>query len=267
MNSEDIKNSIQARYAGIAGKSGSCCSSDCCCGGGEPNELFSMVSGDYAGARGYEKEADMGLGCGMPTRYADIRNGDTVVDLGSGAGNDAFLALAETGPQGRVIGVDMTPAMITKAREIARKRGLYNVEFILGEIEAIPLADESADWVLSNCVLNLVPDKARAFVEILRILKPGGRFSISDIVVEGDLPEGIRRSAELYAGCIAGAIRKKEYLELIKRTGFADIEIKAERIIEIPDEIILSNADSQTLQAYRECGSRLISITINAKKP
>ncbi len=135
----------------------------------------------------------------MPTRYADIRNGDTVVDLGSGAGNDAFLALAETGPQGRVIGVDMTPAMITKAREIARKRGLYNVEFILGEIEAIPLADESADWILSNCVLNLVPDKARAFVEILRILKPGGRFSISDIVVEGDLPEGIRRSAELYA--------------------------------------------------------------------
>jgi SAM-dependent methyltransferase len=266
VNSEDIKNSVRARYAGIVKESGSCCGGGCGCGGGEANELFSMVSGDYAGAAGYETEADLGLGCGMPTRHAEIRKGDTVVDLGSGAGNDAFLALAEVGQQGRVIGVDMTPAMVEKAGELARKRGLKNAEFVLGEIENIPLSDESVDWVLSNCVLNLVPDKAQAFAEIRRILKTGGRFSISDIVVQGDLPEGIRRSAELYAGCIAGAIPKNEYLDIIKKTGFTDVAIKAERIIDIPDDVILSNADAATLQAYRESGSRLISITVNAQR-
>jgi len=266
VNSEDIKNSVRERYAGIVRQSSSCCGGGCGCGGGEANGLFSMVSGDYAGAAGYETEADLGLGCGMPTRFAGILRGDTVVDLGSGAGNDAFLALAEVGPQGRVIGVDMTPAMVEKAVELSRKRGIENAEFVLGEIENIPLPDESADWVLSNCVLNLVPDKARAFAEILRILKTGGHFSISDIVVQGDLPEGIRRSAELYAGCIAGAIPKNEYLEIIEKTGFVDIAIKAERIIDIPDEIILSSADSRTLRSYRESGSRLISITVNAQR-
>ena len=225
-----------------------------------------MVSGDYAGAEGYEKEADMGLGCGMPTRYAEIHEGDTVVDLGSGAGNDAFIARAEVGSQGKVIGVDMTPAMIAKARELAYKKGFDNVEFVLGEIEALPISSQSADWVLSNCVLNLVPNKNRAFAEIYRILKSGGRFSISDIVVEGDLPEGIRRSAELYAGCISGAIDKNEYLEIITSIGFADISVKAERIIDIPDEVILANADSESLQAYKESGSRLISITLNGRR-
>jgi arsenite methyltransferase len=148
MNSKEIKDSVRERYTGIVKDSGTCCGSGCGCGTEEKTELFSMVSGDYAGAAGYETEADLGLGCGMPTRFADIQSGDTVVDLGSGAGNDAFLALAETGPQGRVIGVDMTPAMVDKANELAGKRGIRNVEFILGEIEAIPLSDETAHWVL-----------------------------------------------------------------------------------------------------------------------
>lgn len=266
MNSEEIKNSVRERYTGIVKESGSCCGSGCGCGTGKEAELFSMMSGDYAGSEGYETEADLGLGCGMPTRFAAIQRGDTVVDLGSGAGNDAFLALAETGPEGEVIGVDMTVAMVNKANELARKRGISNAKFVIGEIEAIPLADETADWVLSNCVLNLVPDKARAFAEIRRILKAGGRFSISDIVVEGTLPEEIRRSAELYAGCIAGAVPKNDYLETIKKTGFADIRMEAERIIDIPDEVLLSNADADTLRAFKESGSRLLSITVNAQR-
>lgn len=201
----------------------SCCGVGASCyepGGTEKMIESSVFADDYSNLKGYNEAADLGLGCGLPTEFAKIQKGQTVVDLGSGAGNDCFVARAETGETGQVIGLDFTPEMIDKARTNAKKLGFSNVRFIYGDIEAIPLEDNVADVVVSNCVMNLVPSKEKAYAETYRILKPGGHFSISDIVIEGELPEELKKAAEMYAGCVSGAIQKDDYLSIITKSGF-----------------------------------------------
>jgi SAM-dependent methyltransferase len=221
----------------------------------------------YGKLDGHVEEADLGLGCGLPTEHAGLAPGQTVVDLGSGAGNDVFIARAAVGETGRVIGVDMTPEMIAKARENAERRGVRNVEFRLGDIESLPVDDASADVVVSNCVLNLVPDKKRAFAEIFRILKPGGRFCVSDIVLEGELPAQIRKAAEFYVGCVAGALDGKDYVGLIRKAGFSAIEVKSSKKLDLPDEALLEHIDADALSRYRSSGSTVLSITVVGERP
>ena len=204
---------------------------------------------------GYLEKADLKLGCGMPVEYAGLKKGQTVVDLGSGAGNDCFVARAYVGEEGEVIGVDMTPVMIEKSKEIARDLKLKNVKFRLGEIENLPLAGNRADVVISNCVLNLVPNKEKAFAETFRILKPGGHFCISDVVTKGDLPDEIRTAGEMYAGCVAGALKKEEYLGIIHETGFQCVSVKTEKRVEVPDDILLNYMDADKLEAFRASGT------------
>src|SRR5690242_17209421 len=212
----NIKELVRQKYAEIAlqdkeQNQSSCCGSGCC-----STEVYNIMSDDYTQLEGYNRDADLGLGCGLPTQFAKIKKGDVVIDLGSGAGNDAFVARYETGETGTVIGIDFTPPMIEKARSNAELRGLNNVEFRQGDIEKMPVTSDVADVIVSNCVLNLVPNKSGVFKEIFRVLKPGGHFSISDIVLVGDLPANIQNAAEMYAGCVSGAIQKQTYLELIE---------------------------------------------------
>ena len=194
-----------------------------------------MFAEDYTPLAGYHADADLQLGCGLPTQHAGLRPGDTVVDLGCGAGNDCFVARAEVGDTGRVIGLDMTGPMLVRARANAARLGYDNVAFVLGEIEAMPLPDQTADVVVSNCVMNLVPNKEKAFAETFRILKPGGHFCISDVVIKGTLPDGLQREAELYAGCVTGAIDREEYLQIIREAGFTPITVQRQREVELPD--------------------------------
>ncbi|MEO6133592.1 MAG: arsenite methyltransferase, partial [Ginsengibacter sp.] len=209
---ETLKEMVKQKYSEIALQDKETNESSCCGSGGCSTEVYNIMSEDYNVLEGYNADADLGLGCGLPTQFAKIKKGDVVVDLGSGAGNDAFIARHETGESGKVIGIDFTPAMIDKARQNAEARGLHNVEFRQGDIENLPLASNVADVIVSNCVLNLVPNKEAVIKEIFRVLKPGGHFSISDIVLEGQLPENIRNTAEMYAGCVSGAIQKSAYL-------------------------------------------------------
>src|SRR5205085_10044803 len=190
----------------------SCCGATSSCCGGE--EVYNIMADDYSKLEGYNPDADLGLGCGLPTQFAKIKQGDVVIDLGSGAGNDAFIARHETGETGKIIGIDFSTPMIDRARKNNETRGFNNVEFRQGDIEHMPVADNTADVIVSNCVLNLVPNKEGVFKEIFRVLKPGGHFSISDIVLVGELPANIKNAAEMYAGCVAGAIQKDEYLQL-----------------------------------------------------
>ena len=224
------------------------------------------MSDDYSKLSGYNPDADLGLGCGLPTEFAKIKKGDTVVDLGSGAGNDCFIARAEAGEDGRIIGIDFTPAMIDKARENAIKLGFSNVEFRQGDIEKMPLSNNVADVVVSNCVLNLVPDKDAVFKEIFRVLKPGGHFSISDVVLEGELPEGLKKDAEMYAGCVSGAIQKQEYLELITKNGFSNVVVQKEKIISIPDDILKNYLNEDELERFKKGDTGIFSITVYAEK-
>ncbi|HNP95032.1 MAG TPA: arsenite methyltransferase, partial [Cyclobacteriaceae bacterium] len=240
----------------------SCCGATCGCSTIDE----AIMAEDYEKLEGYVKDADLGLGCGLPTEYAQIKEGDVVIDLGSGAGNDAFVARSVVGENGRVIGVDLTEKMIDKARENAKKLGLSNVEFRLGDIENLPIAGHTADVVVSNCVMNLVPDKAKAFEETYRVLKQGGHFSISDIVIVGDLPDPLRESAEMYAGCVAGAIQKDEYLDIIQKAGFSNIKLQKEKKINLPDEILTNYLNAEELEAYREGGIGIFSITVYAEK-
>jgi SAM-dependent methyltransferase len=221
----------------------------------------------YGKIEGHVEEADLGLGCGLPTQHAGLAPGQTVVDLGSGAGNDVFIARAAVGETGRVIGIDMTPEMVAKARENAARRGFGNVEFRLGEIEALPVDAAAADVVVSNCVLNLVPDKAKAFAEIFRILKPGGRFCVSDIVLEGELPAELRRAAELYVGCVAGALGRDRYLDVIHKTGFTGVEVKSSKRLDLPDEVLLDHIDAAALARYRASGAAVLSLTVVGERP
>jgi arsenite methyltransferase len=261
--SEEIKQIVKEKYAGIARETKGCCAPSCC--GSEP-ELYNIMMDDYKGIEGYLPEADLGLGCGLPTEFAGIKHGDTVVDLGSGAGNDLFIARAETGEKGKLIGIDMTPEMISRAEQNKLKSGFTNVEFLLGEIEDIPLEDNTADVVISNCVLNLVPDKQKAFSEIYRILKPGGHFCVSDIVLQGELPEEVQRSAELYAGCISGALQQEEYISIINRSNFNNIEIKKSKKIEIPLEVLKNILSAESMNEYQSNKTGIYSITVTAYK-
>jgi arsenite methyltransferase len=265
-NSEEIKEMVKQKYSEIAlqdkeSNESSCCVSGCC-----GTEVYNIMSEDYNELEGYESDADLGLGCGLPTQFAKISKGDVVVDLGSGAGNDCFIARAEAGETGKIIGVDFTEAMIAKARLNADKLGFNNVEFRLGDIENLPVGENTADVVISNCVLNLVPNKQKAFSEIHRILKNGGHFSISDIVVTGDLPEKIKNAAEMYAGCVASAIKKDEYLGYIKELGFKNIVLQKEKPIIIPKEILMNYLNEEEINLYTSSPNIIFSITVYAEK-
>lgn len=264
--SEKLKQLVKEKYSEIAAQSkdqnqSSCCGSGCC-----STEVYNIMSDDYTKLEGYNSDSDLGLGCGLPTEYALIKKGDTVVDLGSGAGNDCFVARAITGEQGKVIGIDFTDKMIEKARENADKLGFNNVEFRLGDIENIPLSENRADVVVSNCVLNLVPDKRKAFAEMFRILKSGGHFSVSDIVLEGVLPENIQKAGEMYAGCVAGAIQKQEYLNIINQAGFSNVKVQKEKPIIIPDDILSGYLSAKEIQEYKNSGVNILSITVYGEK-
>jgi arsenite methyltransferase len=259
-----IKAVVRTRYGAIAESAAQgCCGPSTCCGDAGLN----MIGDAYADLEGYVADADLGLGCGVPTRHAGIREGDVVLDLGSGAGIDAFVARRSVGGTGRVIGVDMTDAMIERARANAAKLGYGNVEFRLGEIESLPVHDGTVDVVISNCVLNLVPDKAKAFVETFRVLKPGGHFCVSDIVATGTLPHGIGRAAALYVGCVAGALPETDYLAAIRAASFDDVRIAERRSIALPDEALRGHLSQSELAAFRESGIGLLSVTVLGAKP
>lgn len=266
-NSNELKNLVKEKYAEIANQSKTVNEASCCGVGSCSGVDYTVFSEDYSKLKGYNPDADLGLGCGLPTEFALIKEGDVVIDLGSGAGNDAFVARAITGEKGKVIGIDFTDEMINKARDNADKLGFHNVEFRFGDIEKMPVAANKADVIISNCVLNLVPDKVKAFQEIFRVLKQGGHFSVSDIVASGELPASIKSGAELYAGCVSGAIKKEEYLDIIQKTGFENIRIQKERVIAIPDDIYLKFISEEELKKFKESGVNLISINVYADKP
>jgi arsenite methyltransferase len=265
--SSEIKELVRQKYAEIANQSKTANATSCCGATESCGEVYTIMADEYKGLEGYHPDADLGLGCGLPTQFAKIKKGDTVIDLGSGAGNDCFVARAETGETGKVIGIDMTPEMIEKARTNAEKRGFNNVEFRLGDIEKMPVTSEVADVVVSNCVLNLVPEKDKVFSEILRVLKPGGHFSISDIVLTGSLPEKIRSAAEMYAGCVSGAIMKDDYLSQIRKAGFTNIVLQKEKPIIIPDAILLNYLSQEEVDQFRSGTTGIYSITVYAEKP
>jgi len=272
---EEIKKVVKQGYARIAKQKGSCCGpvQSCC-------RNFDIVR-DISKKIGYTEEeltvvpegANLGLGCGNPVALASLKEGEVVVDLGSGAGFDCFLAAQKVGKKGKVIGVDMTPEMIEKARENAKKGKYENVEFRLGEIENLPVADNSCDIVISNCVINLSPDKRRVFAEAFRVLKPGGRLMISDIVLLKNLPDFIKNSIEAYIGCLSGAIMKDEYIRIIKEAGFQDVKIIDETHfpIECMDNDLTAKAVMEHMkispEKISEIANMVISIRVFGVKP
>jgi len=263
---EDLKKAVRDFYGKIARSSmpTSCCGTSGCCGDSNPE--YSFINEDYSKLPGYVADADLGLGCGIPTESAELQEGETVLDLGSGAGNDAFVARRYVGEKGRVIGVDMTPSMLAKARENAKKLGVTNVEFRLGEIEQMPVDADSVDVVLSNCVLNLVPDKKAAFAEMFRVTRKGGRFCVSDIVTRGTLPDKAREAAVLYAGCVSGAIPKEEYVGGLTEAGFKDVKVRKERVVDVPPEVIEEHLGAEGLKQWKKDGSPILSITVTGVK-
>lgn len=264
---QELKDIVKERYAKIA-EQGKAENASSCCGATTPsNKVYNIMMDDYSETDGYVSDADLGLGCGLPTQFALIQKGDTVIDLGSGAGNDCFVARHETGSRGKVIGIDFTPIMIQKARINAEKLGYNNVEFREGDIDNMPVSDNVADVIVSNCVLNLVPNKQKVISEIFRVLKPGGHFSISDIVLVGDLPKALKEDAEMYAGCVAGAIQKEDYLKHISDEGFVNVNIQKEKPITIPDDILSKYLDEEMTQQFNSKGVGIFSITVYAEKP
>ena len=263
----NVKNMVRQKYSEIAlqdkeSNQTSCCGSGCC-----STEVSNIMTDDYSMLEGYNPDADLGLGCGLPTQFAKIKKGDVVIDLGSGAGNDAFIARHETGESGKVIGIDFTPAMISRARQNAESRGFNNVEFRQGDIEEMPVSSGAADVIVSNCVLNLVPNKDAVIKEIFRVLKPGGHFSISDIVLEGELQKEIKEAAEMYAGCVAGAIQKKTYLEMIADNGFTNIAVQKDKQIVVPDDVLKQYLTKEKLELFKQSGTGIRSVTVYAEKP
>lgn len=266
MKSEELKKIVKEKYSEIPRDNtrtdnNSCCQGDSSCGTNCQDFYL-----DYSKLPGYNPNADYHLGCGIPTEFAQIKPGDSVLDLGSGAGNDCFVVRAITGESGKVTGIDFTEEMVLKAKNNLEKLGYKNMHFIQGDIEHMPLPDNNFDVVVSNCVLNLVPDKQRAYDEVYRVLKKGGHFCISDIVLIGSLPKKIKEAAEMYAGCVSGAIGKSAYLNVIKNTGFDHIEIKSEREIYLSDELLLEHLDKKELTEFRKSGAGIISVTITAVK-
>jgi arsenite methyltransferase len=263
----DLKEIVKQKYSEIALQDKETNQSSCCGAGGCSEEVYNIMSEDYDQLDGYNPDADLGLGCGLPTQFAKIKKGDVVVDLGSGAGNDAFVARHETGDTGKVIGIDFTPAMIDKARKNAELRGFHNVEFRQGDIEKMPITSNIADVIVSNCVLNLVPNKDAVIKDIYRVLKPGGHFSISDVVLVGELPGPIKNAAEMYAGCVAGAIQKQVYLELIETNGFTNMKVQKEKAIIVPDDILQNYLSETEIAEFKNSGTGIFSITVYAEKP
>ena len=265
-NAETTKEMVPRKYAEIALQDKETNASTCCGAGGCSTEVYNIMSDDYSELKGYAADADLGLGCGLPTQFAGIKPGDTVLDLGSGAGNDCFVARAETGEDGRVIGVDFTPEMIAKAKKNASALGFQNVEFRQGDIEALPLTSNIVDVVVSNCVLNLVPNKRQAFSEVMRVLKPGGHFSISDVVLKGELPDNLKNAAEMYAGCVSGALLESEYLGIIHDLGFEHVTVQKRKPIIIPDDILSNYLSADGIAAFKASGTGIFSITVAAAK-
>ncbi|WP_175632250.1 arsenite methyltransferase [Pedobacter ghigonis] len=266
-NNEKLKDLVRQKYSEIALQDKDTNASSCCGAGGCSTEVYNIMTDDYTQVEGYNPEADLGLGCGLPTQFAKIKAGDVVIDLGSGAGNDCFIARNETGESGKVIGIDFTPAMIEKARINAEKLGYHNIEFRQGDIEKMPVSADIADVIVSNCVLNLVPDKDAVIKEIYRVLKPGGHFSISDVVLVGELPEALRKDAEMYAGCVAGAIQKDTYLGLIDANGFKNVTLQKEKPIIIPDDILKNYLSASEIESFKNGKSGIFSVTVFAEKP
>ena len=264
---EHLKDLVKQKYSQIALQDKEDNQASCCGAGGCSTEVYNIMSDDYGNLEGYNPDADLGLGCGLPTQFAKIKPGHTVIDLGSGAGNDCFIARAETGETGNVIGIDFTPAMLEKARYNAEKRGFNNVEFRQGDIENMPVCANTADVIVSNCVLNLVPNKDGVFKDMLRVLKPGGHFSISDIVLIGALPEAFREDAEMYAGCVSGAIQKDEYLDLIKANGFENVTLQKQKQIILPDDILKKYLNEEELGEFKTGKTGIFSVTVYAEKP
>ena len=269
MNNNDKKELVKQRYSELALNSDSLQEQTSCCGTNPATpskKTFTIMSEDYSQLKGYEKDADLGVGCGLPTEYAGLKSGDTVVDLGSGAGNDCFIARAEVGENGQVIGVDFSPQMIEKARNNASKRGYSNVKFLEGDIEQMPLPDSMADVVMSNCVLNLLPEKDKIFKEMHRVLKPEGHFCISDVVLEGHFPKEFTDNASLYAGCIASAIQKKDYISEIEKANFKSITIQRTKTVAIPDDVLEEHLSNQTIEEYKRGNVGIYSITVTGVK-
>ncbi len=264
---EELKETVRAKYSQISEQGADYNARSCCGAGGESTKVYNIMTDDYSGLEGYAKDADLGLGCGLPTQFAQIKKGDTVIDLGSGAGNDCFVARNETGAEGKVIGIDFTDSMINRARANAEKLGYNNVEFRTGDIEHMPVSDNVADVIVSNCVLNLVPNKKNVFDEIFRVLKPGGHFSISDIVLVGELPPALKNDAEMYAGCVAGAIQKSDYMSHIIETGFREVTIQKQKPIEIPDDILSQYLSESEVADFNSGDTGIFSITVFAQKP
>ncbi|MCP9749350.1 arsenite methyltransferase [Ferruginibacter sp. HRS2-29] len=263
----DIKNLVKQKYSEIAlqakeANQASCCGSTCC-----STEVYNIMSESYDELGGYNPDADLGLGCGLPTQFAKIKKGDTVIDLGSGAGNDCFIARAEAGEEGQIIGIDFTPAMIEKAKANAQTLGFTNIDFRQGDIENMPVDANTADVIVSNCVLNLVPNKYAVIKDIYRVLKPNGHFSISDIVLIGNLPKALQEAAEMYAGCVSGAIQKEDYFGLITANGFTNITVQKEKAIVIPDDILSKYLNAEELAAFKAGSTGIFSVTVYAEKP
>lgn len=265
---DDLKKIVKEKYGQIARESkfkldtGNCCTTQGCCSGVD----YTTFSESYEKLEGYNPDADMGLGCGIPTEFAKIKEGDTVLDLGSGAGNDCFVARALTGESGKVTGLDMTESMVEKARENTRKLGYTNVNFVTGDIEQMPFPDGQFDVIVSNCVLNLVPDKIKAFTEIHRVLKSGGHFCVSDVVVEGEMSEKLRINAEMYAGCVSGAMQYNDYLDVISQTGFKKVQVHKKRRLAVPDQILGENLDDAEIKKFKTGITGLFSITVEGVK-
>lgn len=259
---EKLKQIVKDKYAEIAVESEK---KKCgCCGDTETD--YSQLNLDYTEMDGYVENADLKLGCGIPTNHAAIKPGDSVLDLGSGAGNDCFVARSIVGETGSVTGLDFTDEMLQKANRNNAIMGYENVKFLKGDIEQMPLPDNSFDVVISNCVLNLVPDKRKGFAEIMRVLKPGGHFCVSDIVLMGDLPDDMKEAAALYAGCVSGALQKADYMQIIHDSGFSSVEIKEERINDVPDDFLRRYVSEETIAAYRNSKAGIFSITVVGSK-
>lgn len=275
MEEGKTKKVVREGYAKIAMRESSCCGpvSSCCGSSDVTQDLSKKIGYSDEELNAVPEGANLGLGCGNPVALASLKEGDVVLDLGSGAGLDCFLAANEVGKEGKVIGVDMTPEMIDKARE-NRKRGNYdNVEFRLGEIENIPAADNSVDVIISNCVINLSPDKRRVFKEAFRVLKPGGRLMVSDIVLTKGLPDFIKNSVEAYVGCISGAIMEQEYLDAMREAGFREIKVRDETSFPIdymandPTAKAIMSKTEGLKEALEEISSSVVSIKVEGKKP
>jgi len=270
MKPQDLKLIVQEKYSKIAQKSwiqntsGCCGTSGCCDTSGAE---FSMIGNEYSHMEGYLPDADLNLGCGVPTQFAGIKEGDAVLDLGSGAGNDSFVVRAIVGEKGLVTGLDFTEAMVAKARINNQKMGYSNVQFIQDDIEEMPLSNNTFDVIVSNCVLNLVPNKAKAFTNMFRVLKPGGHFCISDVVIKGTLPEKLRKDADMYVGCVAGALNIDEYLDIISASGFENITVHRQHETPVPPKILSNYLNPKEIKEYKNGINGIFSITVTAFKP